>query len=595
MHRPLHEVDAHSLLNAAVELDDGDALHLVRVEYREGALCIDDGTNAPIRRPWAEADGSALTELAREYAQAVKLNADLQTFEELGRRLTAWLDGESSWWSTLLRKTPTALGLEVVLPEATDDTAQALHQAPWEILAGPMGCAALDPRIRLSVWRRLGPPTPSPPPREALSVLFMAAAPEGSTALDYEQEETAVLSATEGLPLELFVEETGTAMELGVRLGQLGTQAPVRVVHLSCHGTIVHDKDEPPRPVLTLEDEVGGEHLVDAEMLLEHTGPAIKNLGLLFLSACLTAQGDEVDSLTHALVDEGIPAALGWAGSVYDGEASAFTAALYTRLAGGYALPRAVAVARRVLIQQWQRSGGHSHHWHLARLLLGSSSGAPLAALGATPRPRPVPPAQFLDAGRQVPIAGPEQFVGRRRPLQTVVRTLREGSSCGVLLHGVGRQGKSSLAARVVQRMRTHTPVVMHSTWTAAQLLDALASTMPERVTVPDCPDADGLEAALRSILDPEDGPPLLLVLDDLEQLLEPSAGGAHRVRAPYHDGLRAVLRAFRFANRTKSGLLMTSRYRFVLDDEGGEPLHESLLALGLPSMASHEVTKQAR
>ena len=57
----------------------------------------------------------------------------------------------------------------------------------------------------------------------------------------------------------------------------------------------------------------------------------------------------------------------------------------------------------------------------------------------------------FLDPARQhVPVATRAEFVGRRRPIQAVLRAFRDGA--GVLVHGMGALGKSSLAARVVSR-----------------------------------------------------------------------------------------------------------------------------------------------
>jgi hypothetical protein len=81
-------------------------------------------------------------------------------------------------------------------------------------------------------------------PKAHLTVLFMAASPEGQQPLDFEGEERAILQATSGLPVEVVVEETGTARELGQHLA--GEQ-PVAALHLSCHGSA-------KGPALALED-----------------------------------------------------------------------------------------------------------------------------------------------------------------------------------------------------------------------------------------------------------------------------------------------------------------------------------------------------
>jgi hypothetical protein len=62
----------------------------------------------------------------------------------------------------------------------------------------------------------------------------MAAAPRGEHALSFE-EESAILTATQRLPLHLVVEESGAPGPLGDRLNLDG---PFEALHLSCHGDI---------------------------------------------------------------------------------------------------------------------------------------------------------------------------------------------------------------------------------------------------------------------------------------------------------------------------------------------------------------------
>ena len=73
----------------------------------------------------------------------------------------------------------------------------------------------------------------------------------------------------------------------------------------------------------------------------------------------------------------------------------------------------------------------------------------------------------FLDRKRQVPVAAPEMFVGRRPELQQALRALRGGQRAGVLLHGQGRLGKSSLAARIADRSPDLAPAVVFGDYSA--------------------------------------------------------------------------------------------------------------------------------
>src|SRR5262249_4910512 len=122
------------------------------------------------------------------------------------------------------------------------------------------------------------------------------------------------------------------------------------------------------------------------------------------------------------------------------------------------------------------------NNWHLARLCLGPYGGGPLVAGN---RRRDLVPnhgeKEFLvKQRRQVPVASHEMFVGRRHELQIVLRTLREGGHAGVLLHGMGRLGKSSLAARIANRRRDLKLAVVFEHYGALDIFAALEEALQE-------------------------------------------------------------------------------------------------------------------
>ncbi|MCI0471460.1 MAG: toll/interleukin-1 receptor domain-containing protein, partial [Candidatus Aminicenantes bacterium] len=83
-----------------------------------------------------------------------------------------------------------------------------------------------------------------------LRLLFMAcSALDVQPELDYEKEEEALVSATEGLPIDLEAEDSGSLQGLGERL----LHEYYDVVHLSGHADI----DKNGRPVFLMEDEYG--------------------------------------------------------------------------------------------------------------------------------------------------------------------------------------------------------------------------------------------------------------------------------------------------------------------------------------------------
>ena len=309
---------------------------------------------------------------------------------------------------------------------------------------------------------------------------------------------------------------------------------------------------------------------------------------------------------------------LGWDGSVYDVDATAFAQILYGELALGATVPAAAARARRALLQAAAADPRQGRHWHLARVYLGPGGGGALADPQLkNPRPaRPAAEQAFLDpAGKRVPVARRDAFVGRRRALQRLIRALR-GEAKGVLIHGFGNLGKSSLAARVAGRLQDHRTVVVFGQYHAAaiaqqietavkRVADGMADRQAARALLDEVAemgrevanDETALEGGLRRLLSTTfDRQPILLVIDDLERVLETPVAGREpvEVRQAERAAIAAVLRAFRDAE-TRSRLLVTSRYDFALPDASGADLAGLLVREQLKPMESAERLKQWR
>ena len=408
-------------------------------------------------------------------------------------------------------------------------------------------------------------------------------------------------------------------------------------MHLSCHGDI----DERRGPVLLLETAEGGADLVDPGRSLQALGatPA----PLVVLSACRTAEigratgavdgvgrrdagdrriepdvqrdgtrppgdvGAEIAASFARQLATQVANVVGWDGSVYDRDATDFAQAFYGELGRGSPVPRAAAVARRTLLQQYSQDRQRGRHWHLARVYLGPSGGGALCAAG---KPKRKDAGQlleraFLDKTKQrVPVATRAEFVGRRRAIQSVLRAFRDGA--GVLVHGMGALGKSSLAARVLSRMR-HRPVLIFERYDALAIFDevlgalAPAQRLTERTAWRETVKADPacLEEALESWLTgPLDASPILLIVDDLERILETptptDTEAAVMVTAEYRVAIGAVLLAFAQA-QTESRLLLTSRYDVRHPDGAGGDLAAALVRIPLAPMPERERLKQLR
>jgi hypothetical protein len=145
----------------------------------------------------------------------------------------------------------------------------------------------------------------------------------------------------------------------------------------------------------------------------------------------------------------------------------------------GRGLALAVAEARRKLLEAGDED--IRSNWHLARLWLGDR-GDGAAPLVAGTGKRSLLPADHVHKdllGKEVPVASHAMFVGRRRELQRALRVLGARERAGVLLTGMGRLGKSSLAARIANRRRGDlVPVVLHGRFGSRDLLNKLGEAL---------------------------------------------------------------------------------------------------------------------
>jgi AAA ATPase domain len=217
----------------------------------------------------------------------------------------------------------------------------------------------------------------------------------------------------------------------------------------------------------------------------------------------------------------------------------------------------------------------------------------------------------IVDArGGRIEVASHFEFVGRRREIQTIRREFRHPDHAGVLIHGFGRQGKSSLAARIMDRHPELTRVVLFQRVDGPSVLAAIRERVAEAVDICDRwrdrvdpahrdYDPDAFFHALRALVDGPfgyagSGKPILLVLDDFEALLDPPAGNGHwRVKPDAVAPLTAIIRAFDRGG-TDSRLLITSRYEFRLGTDGRDP-GLRLLAVPLAETSPANRLKQAR
>ncbi len=476
-----------------------------------------------------------------------------------GQGLYRWLDGTER---ILQNELESHRGEKIVLAISTS---KRLVHLPWELLHDGQGfLVSKYPAIVPLRWMKTGNErlltVDNNPQDRALNVVFMASSAKGvKPILDFEAEEGKILKATRGKPLSLTVEESGCIKELGELMASKDREY-FDVIHLSGHATIKERKT-----YFITETEYGDRQDTSAEDIARELQFNLPKL--LFLSGCRTgySDGDEILSMAEKLLENGAKAVLGWGQPVRDNEAADTAAILYEKLSQGFTLSESLAFAYQKLL------GNQARDWHCLRLYVRGSIPEALVRRG---QKKPLPPVsvvdQFVDPEtKYLRVATRETFIGRRRDLQDCLQVLKKPfdnskaiHKAGVFLQGFGGNGKSTLAARLCDRLPDYTKLVWWRQIDQTSLVDTLAKKLnrPQRQILRDS--NEELDYRLKDVFG-QLNQPLLLILDDFEWNLEcPSASDDYILKAEVAQLLQALVWAIQETNYYHR-LIITSRYTF--------------------------------
>ncbi|MDB9405365.1 CHAT domain-containing protein [Microcystis sp. CS-574] len=476
-----------------------------------------------------------------------------------GQGLYRWLDGTER---ILQNELDSHRGEKIVLAISTS---KRLVHLPWELLHDGQGfLVSKYPAIVPLRWMKTGNErlltVDNNPQDRALNVVFMASSAKGVTPiLDFEAEEGKILKATRGKPLSLTVEESGCIQELGELIASKD-RGYFDVIHLSGHATIKERK-----PYFITETEYGDRQDTSAEDIARELQFNLPKL--LFLSGCRTgySDGDEILSMAEKLLENGAKAVLGWGQPVRDNEAADTAAILYEKLSQGFTLSESLAFAYQKLL------GNQARDWHCLRLYVRGSIPEALVKRG---QKKPLPPVSFVDQfvdpeTKYLRVATRETFIGRRRDLQDCLQVLKKPfdnpkaiHKAGVFLQGFGGNGKSTLAARLCDRLPDYTKLVWWQQIDQNSLVNTLAKKLdrPQRQILRDS--NEELDYRLKDVFG-QLNQPFLLILDDFEWNLEcPSSSDDYILEAKVAQLLKALVEAIQ-ETKYYHRLIITSRYTF--------------------------------
>ncbi|MCF2151492.1 GUN4 domain-containing protein [Desmonostoc muscorum LEGE 12446] len=510
-------------------------------------------------------------------------------YDTTGQALYHWLDKSDRLLANALNQ-PHPQGLIIAL-----STDKGLAHLPWELLHdGECFLVEKRPSIIPVRWVSNGKPimmSVDTPQNRPLNVLFMATSPLGvEPVLDYEAEEGQILKATERTPMDLRVEESGCLTELAYMVREYETSY-FDVFHLTGHAS-AQDK----KPCFLTEDEYGNRVDSSTSAIADALRDNSECLPpLIFLSGCRTGYSwdndNTVPSMAEELLNIGATAVLGWGDQVRDADATSAASKLYWELSQGGTVAKAIASTYQKLIEQ------KVPDWHKLRLYVASTLPLALVTPLKTSRRKQLPKSsnevEFRDDEKLLRVVSRENFVGRRRQLQNCLRTLKtEFNKVGVLIHGMGGWGKSSIASRLWDRLPEHEKILWWRSIHEFDLIKKLKNKLIKPLQLELITHLENSQILLKSRLvylfrelADMGEKPFLLIFDDFEWNLE-LREGLYILKPQAAPILEALVQAIQETG-TDNRIIITCRYDFDSD------LLEFFYKQGLEPLKNTELTKK--
>ncbi len=390
-------------------------------------------------------DAKAMVDLERRFLELFEQGGrplvDPEGLRAIGRGLFAtWF--EPAW--SAVSPHPGGPGPRDLVIRSAD---RRVLNLPWELVELtpdlPVGCDAAWSLRRSPGVERIRDDRPLRP--GPLRILFLAAAPIDQAQLDYEREEDAMLRATARLPgVAVQFAELGSFDELV----ELVAEFRPHVVHLSGHGRMARDG----QGTFAFEDERGR---TDSRTAAEIVARVFRGspVQCVFFNGCQTSQADAA-GLCQALVGAEVPLAIGWSASVADDRATDLTQEFYRRLVRGEGVAAAAAHARELIRGKGRTGPVQDATFALLQIYSASAGADAVFDPEATPERYAGPRTEYVLLGDGIKGLR-EGFVGRRRERQRLIPALRDGDTTFAVITGIGGAGKSTLATRAANRLKS--------------------------------------------------------------------------------------------------------------------------------------------
>ncbi|MBF0608918.1 MAG: CHAT domain-containing protein [Magnetococcales bacterium] len=426
------------------------------------------------------------------------------------------------------------------------------------------------------------------PKKTPLNMLFMACSPTDAHdkyALNFEKEEELIFGAVGNYNIDMRIEDTGSLE--GLKQANIAGGG-FDIIHITGHAAI----DRVLGPVLYMEDDIGKTQKVAPCMLWD----AIKDHKprILFLSGCSTCRADDkanTESFACQMALKGIRWVLGWGLPVSAAGATIVSGEVYRCLSIGKGIDFAIRSARRLLEGQY-------HPWPLLRLFGDASPIVPLVVEGKLAHVNHVRLRHKTLQGSNVRVLE-SGFVGRRRYVQRGVSVLRgKTGKCGLLVRGPAGIGKSCLVGKLIERFAGKELIVFHGVVNAGdvilklrKLLDRLGKKDALAILKSGDEYEEKIKDLFRTVFRAEVS--AIIYFDDFEQNLE-RHGNNYYVKPETIELVRPFLEAVEWTEGN-SYVVITSRYPFILEQDGENLSTAKLFDLALMSFYGADLNKKAK
>jgi tetratricopeptide (TPR) repeat protein len=379
----------------------------------------------------------------RQEGQPPAASSEADKLAAYGQRLFSFLFGDGHDLANFL-KFDTTYRRQARLTLKLHDNAAGLWRLPWEYLHDGRDFLALHGRFQLSrVPYGLAELRPDPVALP-LRLLVIIAAPDDQQPLDTEEEigviQAALDEAVRANRVQVEYLDDATLPAIGETLRRFRPH----LLHFTGHGLYERAAG---RSFLALESEDGRTQLAGIADLRPYLVDA-PELRLVCLSGCQTAQTSPADAFSGVatgLLQSDLPAALAMQFSILDPSAIELARAFYSALAHGDDLLAAMQQARLALRDF---ADGPGYDWGIPALYLRAGE-LRLVDPTAVPPALPAAPPRLLDSAG-LPL--PPHFVGRKAELRQLRQALRQPQVNAAFIRGIGGMGKSSVAAKFLQR-----------------------------------------------------------------------------------------------------------------------------------------------